>query len=380
MNGFLSRIKAALANVAESTGQEPAGQPTPTAPVAPAPPVPPAPTSEELEHQKTRDRYITRKGFIIADLICEKLPSDEKFLILDGGARAAHADPRWSVLDPKRLRLYGFEPDKPEVDRLNSESRKRGLDFRYFDGALWSHATDVTFYENKSPGGGSCYPQNTTLTHRWKFENHTDLFLSRDIFYPIGETQWRTTSLDDWSKTTGIGDLDFIKLNVQGAELEILKGSATLLDSVVGIMTEISFVESYHQRPFFSDIDAFLRTNNFAFFDLIGLHYMGRASSPVTTRHLPGLYPLWGQLIEAHGVYFKDPIDMAARGVSIDHFDRNKLLKLACLSEIFGQIEYAFELLIWTEGLLKTRGDPEGAQLTSDIWSEAEQRYKKYMV
>ena len=373
MNRFISRIKTALGSPAAASPQS-APEHAPSAAEAPAP------TAEEQEHQKIRERYITRKGFIIADLIAEKLPPHEKFLILDGGARDAHADPRWSVLDPARLRLYGFEPDKPEVEKLNSESKQRGLDFQYFDGALWSRATGVTFYENKSPGGGSCYPQNTDLTHRWKFENHTDLFLSRDIFYPVGETQWRTTSLDDWSKSTGIADLDFMKLNVQGAELEILKGASTLLDSVLGVMTEISFVESYRNRPFFSDIDAFLRANNFAFFDLIGLHYMGRATSPVTTRHLPGLYPLWGQLIEAHGVYFKDPIDMEARGVSVLHFDRNKLLKLACLSEIFGQIEYAFELLIWTEESLKKRGDVDGAQVAAGIWSEAERRYKKYMV
>jgi FkbM family methyltransferase len=304
----------------------------------------------------------------------------ESFVILDGGARDAYADPRWSVFDPKRLRLYGFDPDAAEVVRLNRESKERGLQFQFFAGVLWGSSTTVTFYENKSPGGGSCFAQNTDLTHRWKFENQTDLFLSRDIFYPVGETQWQTMSLDEWSRTTGLRDIDFIKLNVQGAELEIVKGAASLLDSVIGIMAEVSFVESYRNRPFFSDIDVFLRANNFAFFDLIGMHYMGRAASSVTTRHLPGLYPLWGQVIEAHGIYFKDPIDMEARNASIDHLDRDKLLKLVCFAEIFGQIEYAFELLVWLEGRLRRRNDGGGAELVAGLRAEADRRYKMYMV
>lgn len=327
-----------------------------------------------------RERYIRRKGFIITDLISAALPPGEKFVILDGGARDALADPRWSVLDPARTLLYGFEPDAAEVASLNEDAQKRGLDFQYFAGALWGSETNVTFYENKSPGGGSCFPQNRDITDRWKFENHTDKFLSRDIFYPTGETNWKTTSLNDWAKQGDRRDIDFMKLNVQGAELEILQGATEIIDNVTGIMTEVSFVESYKDRPFFSDIDNFLRAHDFTFFDLIGLHYMGRANSPVTVRHHGGLYPLWGQLIEAHGIYFRDPIDMEARGRSIDHLSKTKLLKLICFAEIFGQIEYAFELLSWLDGLLRRRDDNAGAKEVADLAAQAEANYRRYTV
>jgi len=327
-----------------------------------------------------RQRYIERRGFIIADLVAEALPQGDVFTILDGGAREALTDPRWQAFDQSRVRLYGFEPDAVEVEKLNEEVRKLGLDYRYFAGALWSEKTKLTFHENKSPGGGSFFPQNTDLTNRWKFENHQDKFLARDIFYPVGTSEWQMTSLDTWAQEqTEPVEFDFLKLNVQGAELEILLGAESLLDRTIGIMAEVSFVESYQDRPFFADIDRALRQHDFGFFDLIGHHYMGRARSPITVRHLPGLYPLWGQLIEGHGIYFRDPIDMQARGVAIDQFDEIKLLKLAAFAEVFGQIEYAFELLLWSVELLRSRDRTSAADTVAKIAEDAEQRYIKYM-
>ncbi len=327
-----------------------------------------------------RDRYGTRKGFILADLISRKLPTEERFTILDGGAREALSDPRWQIFEPNRVRLYGFEPDEDEVKSLNEVAADRGLDYQYFPGALWGSPAEITFYENKSPGGGSCFPQNTDLTHRWKFQNQQDAFMSYDIFYPTGTSQWQSTTLDAWAEQIGSVDIDFMKLNVQGAELEILKGGESLLPNVIGVMAEVSFVESYRKRPFFSDTDAYLRSRGFEFFDLIGLHYMGRSESEITASHLPGLYPLWGQLIEAHGIYFKDPIRMEQEGGDLSAFTPTKVFKLVAFAEVFGQIEYAFELLKWQEKRLRQDGQSDLARQVEDVRSSGAHLYKTLMV
>jgi FkbM family methyltransferase len=322
-------------------------------------------------------QYIRRERFMMTDLVSERLPETERFTILDGGAREALSDPRWQAFDARRVRLFGFEPDEREVDELNRIAAERGLDYRYYATGLWSRQTNVTFYENKSPGGGSFYAQNTSLTDRWKFANTEKKFASRDIFYPTGTSEWKLTSVREWARLNAIVDIDFMKLNVQGAELEILLGCGDLLDNVVGLMAEVSFVESYRERPFFSDIDSFLRSRNFTFFDLIGLHYMGRIRSPITARHAPGLYPLWGQLIEGHGVYFKDPIDIERRGLNTDHVPLFKLLKLVCFAEMFGQNEFAFELLDWLISRQRRLGDIHGEALATSILGAAEALYKQ---
>lgn len=352
----------------------------PLVPAASAQAVPePVATAAQAGEDALRDRYTRRTGFIVTDLVSDALAPQERFIILDGGAREALADPRWQSLEPRRVRLYGFEPDDKEVADLNRIAAERGLDYRYFAAGLWSAPGSLTFYENKSPGGGAFYEQNTGLTDRWKFANSEQKFLSADIFYPTDRSTWKVTSLQVWAAENAIDDLDFMKLNVQGSELEILKGSGQLLDAVIGLMVEVSFVESYKGRPFFSDIDAFLRQHRFSFFDLIGHHYMGRARSPITARHAPGLYPLWGQLIEGHGIYFKDPIELEARGMPVDQLSVAKLLKLAAFAEMFGQNEYAFELLEWIGARQRRLGDEAGEALVQSVLAAAESRYRAFL-
>ena len=77
---------------------------------------------ETDEIAEGREKYVTRQAFILIDLIPEILPTEERFTIIDGGAREALADPRWRFFDPGRIRLYGFEPDEVKVEKLNIQA------------------------------------------------------------------------------------------------------------------------------------------------------------------------------------------------------------------------------------------------------------------
>jgi hypothetical protein len=184
------------------------------------------------------------------------------------------------------------------------------------------------------------------------------------MFRPVQMIDVKTISVEQWARDNGIDDLDFAKLNVQGAELKILETFGDRLSDVVGILSEVSFVESYVARPFFADVDQFLRDRGFTFFDIVAHHYIGRADSPVAAQHLEwterqfsGLVSVMGQLVEGHALYLRDPIDMELRGVDTQHFTTTKLMKLICVAEIFGQIEYAFELSKWLAARVRRQGD-----------------------
>jgi len=321
--------------------------------------------------------YSRRERFIITELIYSHLLPKETFSILDGGARGGPSDPRWSAIGDKRVVIYGFEVDDAECQRLNRDASERGVPHHYYPFALWSSEGPLTIYENKAPGGGSAYRQNVDLTNRWKFQNAKEKFYARDIFFPMGETTIAATTVDQWARSNGVGEIDFFKLNVQGAELEILAGARDILPSLLGMELEVSFVESYVGRPFFSDLDVFLRSDGFHFFDLLGLHNMGRANSPITSMHTPGLNPYQGQLIEAHALYFRDPI---ASPTDLDgNFTPGRLLKLASIAEIYGQVEYAFELLDWLPRRLTAAGRLEEARRILGVREAAIRLHQHYL-
>jgi FkbM family methyltransferase len=334
--------------------------------------LPPAPVAADGSNP-----YSRRERFIITELIYFCLLPNDSFSILDGGASGGPSDPRWSAIGDKRLVIYGFEVDDAECRRLNRNASERGIPHHYYPYALWSSEGSLKIYDNKASGGVSAYRQNVDLTNRWKFQNAKQKFYARDIFYPTGETSITATTVDHWARKTGIDEIDFFKLNVQGAELEILKGASDILQTVLGLELEMSFVESYLGRPFFSDVDVFARQHGFHFFDLLGLHNMGRADSPVTSMHTPGLNPYQGQLIEAHGLYFRDPI---ASHAGIDgNFPPARILKLASIAEIYGQVEYAFELLDWLPHRLVEAGRPEEARRIFDLREVAFRLHRRYL-
>jgi FkbM family methyltransferase len=74
------------------------------------------------------------------------------------------------------------------------------------------------------------------------------------------ETKVSTRRLDDIKE---IEHLDFLKIDVQGAELNVFKAGRRLLGRAVAIQTEVSFVQLYQGQPAFGAIDTFLRSVGF---------------------------------------------------------------------------------------------------------------------
>jgi FkbM family methyltransferase len=79
--------------------------------------------------------------------------------------------------------------------------------------------------------------------------------------YPV-----QTTRLDD---VLDILDCDFLKLDVQGGELDVLRGADRLLERAIVVHTEVEFSPVYCDQPLFSDIDIYLRAKGFELMDLV---------------------------------------------------------------------------------------------------------------
>jgi len=67
-------------------------------------------------------------------------------------------------------------------------------------------------------------------------------------------------------------EIDVLKFDLQGYELEALKGCTKIFEKTRLILLEVEFVYIYENQPLFAEIDMFLRSKGFALFNLYDLY------------------------------------------------------------------------------------------------------------
>jgi len=98
-------------------------------------------------------------------------------------------------------------------------------------------------------------------------------FLSRfpqpGRFDVVGKTTVDAVTLDSVIRDR---KCDFIKIDTQGGELEILKGATRTLRNCIGLECEVWFAPVYYGAPVFGDICAFMKEHGFEFVDFINIY------------------------------------------------------------------------------------------------------------
>ena len=79
----------------------------------------------------------------------------------------------------------------------------------------------------------------------------------------IGETPIQIQRLDDWVVRHHLPSPDLIKLDIQGYELEALRGGEISLRSANAVLTEVSFVELYQDQCLIDELAGYLRPHGF---------------------------------------------------------------------------------------------------------------------
>ncbi|MBC8133540.1 MAG: FkbM family methyltransferase [Deltaproteobacteria bacterium] len=172
--------------------------------------------------------------------------------VLDVGAVAigGHEQPYERLVSAGLARVVGFEPDVDGCTRLNEKFGKPHCFYPYFIG----DGAPATFYQTNWGPTGSLFKPNKPLLEA--FQNlHEVMTLQQE--HPV-ETK-RLDDIDD------LGDIDFVKIDVQGGELAVFRGAERVLANAVLIQTEVEFVELYEGQPLFADIDKTLRGSGYQF-------------------------------------------------------------------------------------------------------------------
>lgn len=235
----------------------------------------------------------------------------------------------WGVFAPN-LSIYGFDADAATCDEANDDLAHRNIDWveKHLPLALADKAETRTLYVTKHPMCSSLYPPNEDLLCRF---NDLGEVASLDH-----TTRIQTTTLDQYCAENNISGVDFLQVDVQGADLLVLKGAQQILDSsTLAVQVEVEFQELYSGQPLFADLDTWMRAQGFKLHELHPTRRV-RAASPIHSTIHPGQL-LWGE-----AYYLRDLLDPEtdSRWVHPDHF-----LKLACIADILDFADYAYELL-----------------------------------
>ena len=208
--------------------------------------------------------------------------------IVDVGANPIDGDPPYKAMLAAGLcRIVGFEP---QAGAFGESHQARPPCELYLPYAL-AAATERTLHVCELEGMTSLLVPDPS---------HLALF---NLFPIWGNVKERlpvaTRKLDDISE---IARMDFLKMDVQGAEREILAHGRTKLKDTVVIQTEVSFVPLYRNQPSFGEMDLALRELGFLPHSVTGTKIW--PLSPMVVGNAPnrGIR----QLLETDMVYVRD--------------------------------------------------------------------------
>ncbi len=210
--------------------------------------------------------------------------------LLDIGARGG-AHERWGRFE-EFLEIVGFEPDVEECARLNRVARGRGRPHRFLPHALGAREEDCAFYVYNSPGLNGLYEPNRQFLERFVYGDSIDLLRTSIV---------HTTTLDSVAIAERLQP-DYIKVDVQGAELDVLIGSQSIISGVKVVELEVEFNPQYLNQPLFPQIDLLLRTHGFM---LLGLRRTYWRHMMPNSYHPNGR---GGHIVHGDALYYNDKL------------------------------------------------------------------------
>lgn len=248
-------------------------------------------------------------------------------ILVDIGTRGGFdmdlRDVAWSTT------AIGFEPDPSEIALLKNTKNNTWKASRYLSVAIGGVTGNALLYLPESREGASLRPHNASLIDRFGFYNlHLDM----------EQIPVNTITLDQLLERGELCRADFLKVDIEGVELEVLKAGTNLLKNCSAVKVECSFLEQREGQALIWDVAHFLIKQGFDIVDMKDINLWRRRpipSHPFRARFEKASYSR-GQISQC------DLIGLRGKCYSLNPQD---LLRVIIISSALGYFDYAFSIL-----------------------------------
>lgn len=185
-----------------------------------------------------------------------KVPGGRGFSLVDIGAMSGLSS-EWSSIAGD-ITIIAFEPDPREFKKLKSTDKRK-----YYNFALSDRSAGMQYHIARSTGKSSLFLPDMRELSKFNDPGRFDIVGEETI------PSSRVKTLDMLIDEGLVKDPDFLKIDTQGSELNIMKGgSGRFMKEIFGAKIEVEFVRMYKGQPLFRDIDAFMAEQGFRLIDL----------------------------------------------------------------------------------------------------------------
>lgn len=246
--------------------------------------------------------------------------------VLDIGARGGADEELLPIAWASRM--VCFEPEASEAERLTQEGDSRWRKFEVLSFAVGGTSGSQLFHMPDEPQAASLLRHNDSMIERF---GRPHLHRTRQAL-PV-----RTWTLDELRLSGHVDRVDYMKIDVEGAELDILKAGTSVLDECVALKVEVSFLEQRTGQPLAWEVARYLLDAGFEVVELHDIHRWRRRNLPAHPYRAACPVPYSrGQIAQCDLIALKAPTHVNGEA---------QALRLVSLAAVFGFFDYAITVL-----------------------------------
>lgn len=222
----------------------------------------------------------------------------------------------------------GFEPEPEAFARLRDQPKGPWRSLRHLPTAIGGSDGEQSLHITRDPVSTSLLRPDASIGAA---------FAKPQFFEVLRTVPVACRTLDSVLAEAGVDRPAYLKIDVEGAELEILKAAPATLSSLLAIKIEVGFLRFRHGQPIAAEIELYLRDQGFEPLDFLAPRHWRIQGYVIHPQAGGGTIPYSrGRLMQGDMLFLRDPDTVA---------EPERLFQLAVLAMAHGFFDHALVIL-----------------------------------